>query len=90
MAKKKQAPASRFESAGWGFFLILSVVLWIPFTAMAWVVSYESTEWYTRIGIGLTFAAVAAAVLTVIVNSALQYRVERLKKSQRQRGGKRK
>lgn len=89
MAKQKAAPEPRFESVGWAFYLILSVVLSGPCIYAAWAISYENTEWYVRIGIGLTFAGFAAAFLTWIINSALQYRVVRLKKAQR-RGGKRK
>lgn len=90
MAKNKAAAPTRFDSVGWGFFLILTVVMCIPGIAVAWLISYESTEWYTRVGMGIMFSAVASAILTWIVNSALQYRVERLKKAQRKRGGKRK
>ena len=89
MAKKKAVPEPRFDSVGWVFYLILTLVLSAPCIYLAWAISYENTEWYLRIGIGLTFAGFAAAILTWIINSALQYRVARLKKAQR-RGGKRK
>jgi hypothetical protein len=92
MAKKNAAPTPtpRFEAVGWTFFLVLTLVLSAPFIFLAWVISYENTEWYLRVGIGLTFAGFAAAILTWIINSALQYRVERIKQSQRQRSKKRK
>ena len=90
MAKKKAPPPSRFETAGWTFFVVLTLVLSAPCILAAWVISYESTEWYMRVGIGLTFAGFASAFLTWITNSALQYRVDRIKKAQRKRGGNRK
>ena len=90
MAKKKTAPPPRFESVGWTFFLVLTVILCVPCTAVLWFISYESTDWYVCVGIGITFAGFSSAILTWLINSALQYRVTRLKKAQKRRGGKRK
>lgn len=90
MAKKQTAPTPRFEAAGWTFFLVLTLVMCIPCSLAAWFISYDSTEWYTRIGMGITFAALLSAILTWLTNSALQYRAGRLKRARRRRGGKRK
>lgn len=90
MAKKKSVTPARFETAGWMFFLVLTVLLCGPLTFVAWYISYDNTEWYIRLGVGITFAGFASAFLTWITNSALQYRIQRIKKAQRRRGGKRK
>ncbi len=90
MAKKNTASAPRFDSVGWTFFMVLTVVLCPLCIYFAWMIAYESTKWYLRVGVGLTFAGFAAAILTWLVNSALQYRAERFKKAQRRGRGKRK
>ncbi len=90
MPKKKPTPAPRFDSVGWTFFAVLTLVMCVPGVFLAWLTSYETTKWYVRIGVGLTYAGFASAILTWIINSALQYRAERLKKAQRSGGGKRK
>jgi len=83
MAKKKSVPTTRFETAGWTFFTILTLVMCVPGIALAWAVAYDTTEWYIRVGVGLVFAGFASAILTWMTNSALQYRVARLKKAQK-------
>ena len=87
--KKKDEQPIRFETAGWTFFMVLTLVMCVPGIALAWVIAYDTTEWYLRVGVGLTFAGFASAILTWIANSALQYRAARIRKAQ-QRGGKRK
>lgn len=90
MAKKQTAPTPRFESVGWTFFVVLTLAMSVPCIFAMWFIAYENTDWYMRVGVGLTFAGLSSAILTWITNSALQYRVIRLKKAQRRRGGKRK
>lgn len=90
MAKKKSVTPARFETAGWMFFVVLLLLLCGPLIFVAWYISYDNTEWYIRVGVGITFAGFASAILTWITNSALQYLVLRKKQAQRRRGGKRK
>ena len=88
MGKKndKNRTTYRFESVGWGFWLICFVVFYGPATYVGFYYSYEDMRagmlpWV----IGFALAAVAAGLLSTAVNYILQKRVEILRKKAKKR-----
>lgn len=74
MAKKKE---SRFEAAGWLFWIITSVVLMPPSIWFFWSKKPEEATWLYPFGMGAVIAALAAGFITWIVNSIIQWRLKR-------------
>lgn len=85
--RKKKSKHGRFESVGWGFWLICFAVLYGPMTYVGYIYSVEDRRtgllpWV----IGFTLAAFEAGVLSMAVNYGLQKRIELLRKKAKKRG----
>lgn len=73
----------RIEAVGWLFFSVTFVVLAGPGVYLIWSNVYASTEFGISLLFGLSLAGGTAAVLTFVVNSALQRRNRRELATQR-------
>lgn len=81
MTEKKEA---LIDSAGWGFFLVLFVLLLGPGLYMSYSLKYTDTNAMVWIGIGTLGTATVAAILTTIANTIIQARLERKRAADRQ------
>lgn len=80
----------RFESAGWGFFLVSWIVFAVPCIYIMYQNAYNDTSPMVYLGFGIFLAGGLAGVLTWIVNSILQARAERFYERERRKAKKKK
>ncbi|MBI4558285.1 MAG: hypothetical protein HY706_11945 [Candidatus Hydrogenedentes bacterium] len=85
-----KSEARRLESVGWGFYLIVAVVLSGPCIYAAWKIKYDFHPWSYAVGLGAIFAAAIAGVVAWAVNTVLQSRVNRAKLAARKAAKRRK
>lgn len=81
MAKSKAKKQSRFESVGWGFWLITFVLLY----PACWYIVYDAAYADQKRGVlpwglGFFLAAIGASIVSIAVNFVLQKRIELQKK----------
>jgi hypothetical protein len=85
----KQA-GSKFDAAGWLFWLIVFGILVCPSTFVAWYFRRPGKPVFFLLGIGVLSAAVGASFVSWGVNSALQYRRKKQRLQERKKAKKRK
>lgn len=68
----------RIETVGWIFFGVVLALSTPICVYLMYEITHESVTHGTRIGSGVTLAFFVAAVLSFLVNSALQFRARRL------------
>ena len=88
----------KIESAGWKFWIVLSVLLTAPITWYVYFSLYDTITRSQRIAAGLIVSMIAAAFVTVGVNEVLfraarrraeaERHTERKKKKRKKRGEK--
>lgn len=62
---------SEITSVSWGFFLVCLALLAGPCIWLTYQYTFDSTTTGTRIGLGITLAAVITALLTYVANEVL-------------------
>lgn len=65
---------SEITSVSWGFFLLCLAILSGPCIWLTYQYTFDSTTNGTRIGLGITLAAIITALLTYLANEIL-YRI---------------
>lgn len=73
----------RIEAAGWGFWLVSTIVLSIPFVYAAYQVTEDHLSREIPLALGLIGAAMAGAFVTLIANTIIQRIHERKKAAAR-------
>lgn len=61
-----------FDAAGWGFWIVLLVLLVVPCFYLSKRVVFEGTRIYVTIAIATVMAAIGAGVISWAVNAVLQ------------------
>ncbi|MBN2312098.1 MAG: hypothetical protein JXR94_24180 [Candidatus Hydrogenedentes bacterium] len=85
MAKKHP---DRLDAVGWRFFAIAFGVALPPAMIAAFKVTVDDVIVFVPVGMGLLMAALAAALLSWGVNSAVQFRARRRRAAARKAGKK--
>lgn len=92
MAAKKKKPAGskkrRIEGAGWMFWSVSFIVLLGPSIYLAAQVKYSNLTNFGVVLYGFIASAVAASVLTLVVNSVFQFSIARIRKFEKRRAKK--
>lgn len=73
----------RIEAAGWGFWLVSTIVLAIPFVYASYQVTEDHLSREIPLALGIIGAAMAGAIVTYIANTIIQRSYERRKAAER-------
>ncbi|MCC6796175.1 MAG: hypothetical protein IT366_13730 [Candidatus Hydrogenedentes bacterium] len=73
----------RIEAAGWGFWLVSTIILAVPFVYASYQVTEEHLSREIPLALGLIGASLAGAFVTFIANTIIQRSNEQRKAADR-------
>jgi Na+/proline symporter len=81
----------KFDSVGWIFWLVVTVVLFVPAFFFSRSISYDDQKYGMLPWIlGFILSSATSGVLTTVLNTILQNRVERIREAERKSNKKKK
>lgn len=73
----------RIEAAGWGFWIVSTIVLAIPFVYASYQVTEDHLSREIPLALGIIGAAISGAVVTFVANTIIQRNADRRKAAER-------